>query len=97
MLEQIVEQWGNMLLGAIFTFVATELKKYIKKEKDENIAMQAIMQDRLFQAMEYYTGKKSIPLEAKANLQNMHDAYTHLKFNHRGEEYWKKIDDLPVE
>ena len=101
--ETIIKWIITFVLGAIFGYISTRLKKErIKneKEKETNIALktavQSLLRDRLIEKYRYFKTKKEMTILDKENIDHLYKEYKNLGGNGTIAELYEDLEDINI-
>ena len=93
---EVLDKLASMAIGALVTYVITEIRARKKMNEALKEGLQALLRDRIIQAYNHYVKeKKWIPIYAKESLVASYESYEALGANGVIDDLMAEINALP--
>lgn len=93
----VIVKWIiTFILGSVFGFIATILKKESKKNKAIENAVQSLLRDRLIEKYRTFKTKKQMTILDKENIDHLYKEYINLGGNGTVKELMEDMDDIEI-
>ena len=93
---EVLDKLASMIIGAMVTYVITEIRARKKMNEALKEGLQALLRDRIIQSYNHFVKeKKWIPIYAKESLLASYESYEALGANGVIDDLMAEINALP--
>lgn len=93
----IIIKWIiTFILGSVFGFIITILKKENKKNKAIENAVQSLLRDRLIEKYRTFKTKKQMTILDKENIDHLYKEYINLGGNGTVKELMEDLSEIEI-